>query len=51
MTRSDLIDLQVIYQTATDYLNAPRKKLALFGMSGLGKTRISTLLREKRAAS
>ena len=37
----------MIYQTATDYLNAPRKKLALFGMSGLGKTRISTLLRDQ----
>jgi hypothetical protein len=36
----------MIYQTATDYLNAPRKKLALFGMSGLGKTRISNLLRD-----
>ena len=37
----------MIYQTAADYLNAPRKKLALFGMSGLGKTRISTLLRDQ----
>ena len=36
----------MIYKTATDYLTAPRKKLALFGMSGLGKTRISNLLRE-----
>lgn len=35
----------MIYQTAEAYLAAPRKKLALFGMSGLGKTRISNLLR------
>jgi hypothetical protein len=35
----------MIYKTAQDYLSAPRKKLALFGMSGLGKTRISNLLR------
>lgn len=37
----------MIYQTAADYLTAPRKKLALFGMSGLGKTRISNLLRDQ----
>ncbi|NBZ87997.1 ATPase [Stagnihabitans tardus] len=36
----------MIYKTPADYLQAPRKKLALFGMSGLGKTRISNLLRE-----
>lgn len=35
----------MIYQTAADYLNAPRRKLALFGMSGLGKTRMSNLVR------
>jgi len=28
------------------YLSAPRKRIALFGMSGVGKTRISKLLRD-----
>ncbi|MEO1492975.1 MAG: ATPase [Pseudomonadota bacterium] len=36
----------MIYTTADDYLNAPRKAVALFGMSGLGKTRIASLLRD-----
>ena len=36
----------MIYQTADDYLNAPKKAVALFGMSGLGKTYIANMLRE-----
>ncbi|MGV8986406.1 MAG: ATPase [Cypionkella sp.] len=36
----------MIYKTAQDYLNAPRKQALLFGMSGLGKTRLSNMLRE-----
>ncbi len=35
----------MIYETAKDWLEAPRKRLMLFGMSGLGKTYISNLLR------
>ena len=35
----------MIYQTAADYLNAPRKQVLLFGMSGLGKTTLANLLR------
>jgi hypothetical protein len=35
----------MIYQTADDYLAAPRKAVALFGMSGLGKTHIANMLR------
>ncbi|MEM8788542.1 MAG: ATPase [Pseudomonadota bacterium] len=35
----------MIYETAQDWLAAPHKRVALFGMSGLGKTRISDLLR------
>ncbi len=35
----------MIYETANDWLEAPRKRLMLFGMSGLGKTYISNLLR------
>lgn len=31
--------------TAEDWLLAPRKRVALFGMSGLGKTHVSNLLR------
>ena len=36
----------MIYQTADDYQNAPQRNVALFGMSGLGKTRIASLLRD-----
>ncbi|MCG6903447.1 MAG: ATPase [Rhodobacter sp.] len=35
----------MIYQNAQDWLAAPRKKVLLFGMSGLGKTYLSNLLR------
>lgn len=35
----------MIYPTAETYLEAPRKAVALFGMSGLGKTRIASILR------
>jgi hypothetical protein len=34
------------YETAAEWLGAPQKRALLFGMSGLGKTRISSLLRE-----
>ncbi|MEP3297683.1 MAG: ATPase [Pseudoruegeria sp.] len=36
----------MIYSSASDWLNAPRKRVLLFGMSGLGKTHISNLLRD-----
>ncbi len=36
----------MIYPTGQDYLKAPRKRVMLFGMSGLGKTYLSTLLRD-----
>jgi len=36
----------MLYPTATDWLNAPRKQVMLFGMSGLGKTHLANLLRE-----
>jgi hypothetical protein len=36
----------LLYETATDWLDSPQKRVLLFGMSGLGKTRISALLRE-----
>ena len=35
----------MIYQDASDWRAAPRKKVLLFGMSGLGKTHVSNLLR------
>ncbi|RYG92089.1 ATPase [Loktanella sp. IMCC34160] len=35
----------MIYDTASDWLNAPRKRVLLFGMSGLGKTHLSNVLR------
>jgi hypothetical protein len=36
----------MIYDTPDAYLDAPRKAVALFGMSGLGKTRTAAMLRE-----
>ncbi|WP_299350469.1 ATPase [uncultured Shimia sp.] len=36
----------MIYSSAQDWRNAPRKKVLLFGMSGLGKTHVSNLLRD-----
>jgi len=36
----------MIYETAKDWMNAPRKRVLLFGMSGLGKTHMANLLRD-----
>ena len=36
----------MLYKTAEDWLAAPEKRIMLFGMSGLGKTYISNLLRD-----
>ncbi len=36
----------MIYETAADWLEAKHKRVLLFGMSGLGKTHISNMLRE-----
>lgn len=35
----------MIYNSGAEWLSAPHKRIALFGMSGLGKTFLSTLLR------
>ena len=35
----------MIYQTPQDWRAAPRKHVLLFGMSGLGKTHVSNILR------
>ena len=35
----------MIYETARDWLQSPRKRVLLFGMSGLGKTHVSNMLR------
>ncbi|MBR9842246.1 MAG: ATPase [Rhodobacteraceae bacterium] len=35
----------MIYQSAQDWRDAPQKKALLFGMSGLGKTHVSNVLR------
>ena len=37
----------MIYETASEWMNAPQKSVLLFGMSGLGKTRASSLLRDR----
>lgn len=37
----------MIYQTAKDWLGSANKRVLLFGMSGLGKTHISNLLRDE----
>lgn len=36
----------MIYNSAKDWQNSPRKRVLLFGMSGLGKTHVSNTLRE-----
>ncbi|MEM9250168.1 MAG: ATPase [Pseudomonadota bacterium] len=36
----------LLYPTADDWRDAPEKRVALFGMSGLGKTFLSSMLRE-----
>ena len=36
----------MIYETAEDWRNAPHRRVVLFGMSGLGKTHISNMLRD-----
>ena len=38
----------MIYETAEDWREAKRKRVLLFGMSGLGKTHVSSLLRASR---
>ncbi|MGA0542337.1 ATPase [Neotabrizicola sp. VNH66] len=40
----------MIYPTGADYLNATDKRILLFGMSGLGKTYLSNMLRDMPAA-
>lgn len=35
----------MLYATPDEWLDAPRKRIALFGMSGLGKTHLSRILR------
>jgi hypothetical protein len=37
----------MIYRTGDDFLKAPRKRVMLFGMSGLGKTHLSNMLRDQ----
>jgi hypothetical protein len=37
----------MIYQTGKEYGAAPRKRVMLFGMSGLGKTHLATMLRDQ----
>lgn len=36
----------MIYETAAEWRNAPQKRVLIFAMSGLGKTYLSTLLRD-----
>lgn len=36
----------MIYKNASDWLNAPQKHVLFFGMSGLGKTYLSNMLRD-----
>ena len=38
--------MQRLYRTAEDWRSAPHKRVALIGMSGLGKTYISSMLRD-----
>jgi hypothetical protein len=38
--------IPLLHETARDWLESPQKRVLLFGMSGLGKTRVSALLRD-----
>ncbi|MGH1465352.1 MAG: ATPase [Cognatishimia sp.] len=38
----------MIYKSASDWRDAPQKKVLLFAMSGLGKTHVSNMLRDSR---
>lgn len=37
----------MLYQSAQDWRDAPRKRILFFGMSGLGKTYVSNILRDE----
>lgn len=37
----------MLYRSSREWLNAPHKRVLFFGMSGLGKTYLSTMLREQ----
>ena len=37
----------MIYKSAQDWLNAPNKRVLFYGMSGLGKTHLSNMLRDQ----
>ncbi|MCK8462271.1 ATPase [Aliiroseovarius sp. S1339] len=37
----------MLYKNAQEWLNAPHKRVLFFGMSGLGKTYLSTMLRDQ----
>jgi hypothetical protein len=39
--------MPLIYDSARAWLEAPEKRLCVFGMSGLGKTRLATLMRDQ----
>ena len=39
--------MAMLYPTAADWRKAPQKRVTLFGMSGLGKTHVSNLLRDQ----
>ena len=45
-TRVHAWGCQMIYQTGADYLAAKSRRVLLFGMSGLGKTHLSNMLRD-----
>jgi hypothetical protein len=39
--------MPLLYDTAQAWLSAPEKRLSVFGMSGLGKTRLASLMRDQ----
>jgi hypothetical protein len=39
--------MPLLYDTPKAWLDAPQKRLSVFGMSGLGKTRLASLMREQ----
>ncbi len=41
----------MLYKTQAEWLAAPRKRVLFFGMSGLGKTYLASMLRGSRSPS
>ena len=37
----------MLFNTPDEFINAPRRAITVFGMAGVGKTRLSNMLRDQ----